>query len=636
MDVASELIGNQSNQIDRFINNARQSHSQSGRNYSHATRDLDGVRLRHSINNGFERLDMQVFPYGGSTTSASAAETNLDGYIVWVHGEPGYPNTINGRPYTPSPYTIIMNGYLIEQSFTPTLSEGHSGGYLFVFGKTALLGPSLAQALDGANPLIGDSNFKPPFNLIPSPGWGSNGGSGLDGTSLAKQPRELGYWLFDWLSDYNPAQYINMQSSYGQPPIWSKWTEAFQNTQYVTQFLGPLTLNQGIYFPNAGKSILTPNGGNGVKVLPVNSSSGNMVDVLFGEFYDRGKYRVVKQSWTIPAAPGKAIKANDYPNRFLFRQSYDAYSYNGLVANFDISASYTKNPANLQDGGPNDLMSSFGDVTSPTVDYSLTDAQKDQVAAWKAQCQQVINNYDRTVIPQITALYNQIQAQQNDVTQAHKAAFLVRYLSGDATLFAQYFPNDYPALYTDSQGVKHPNAGGPPAALMPFTLSVTLYHNMVVSSSTGPDQEFWMNLTLSYDQYVTGTSLGLNNPNFFPPYNYAKQTSDNVDSQGNGTITNTIITKNLQTDYGINPSPPPTDPNALTNIGPGTPSELIAMGTAYIKSVMDPYNVLVKQYNDLVNQPFPTLPTFPNLGNDLSNFKYEKFTISGNTPQYKQ
>ena len=636
MDVASELIAGQSNQIDRFVNNARQAHSQSGRNYSHATRDLDGVQLRHSINNGFERLDMRVFPTGGSTTSASAAETNLDGYIVWVHGEPQYPNTINGKPYTPSPYTIIMNGYLIEESFTPDLSQGHSGGYLFVFGGTALLGPSLAQSLDDANPLVGDSNFKPPFKLVPSPGWGSNNNDALDGTGLAKQPRELGYWLFDWLSDYNPGQYINTADSVGAPPIWKKWKEAFQSNQYVTQSLGQLTLNQGIYFPSTRKSILAPTGGNGVKVIPANSTAGNMVDVLFGEFYDRGKYRVVKQSWTIPASPGKAIRANDYPNRFLFRQYYDSYSYNGFVANFDISAGYTKDLGNLQDGGPDDLMSSFGDVTSPTLDYSLTATQQAQVAAWKKQCQQVIADYNASHIPPITALYNQIQAQQNDVTQAHKAAFLVRYLQGDATLFSTSFPNDYPVLYTDINNIVHPHADGPPPMLMPFTISVTLYHNMTVSSSPGPDQEFWMNLTLPFNQYPIGNFLSINNPNFFPPYNYVQSVSNNVDSNGDGTITSTIGDKNLQTDYGINPSPPLTDPNALTNLGPGTPAELAAAGTAYIKSVMDPYNALVKQYNDLINQPGPTLPTFPNLGNDLSKFKYEKFTISGNTPEYSQ
>ena len=360
MTVADEIVSGNSNMIDRFVNNARQAHSQSGRNYSHATRDLDGVRLRHSINNGLERLDMVVSPFGGSSQSNHQTDTNLDGYIVWVSSQ--YQLTINGVAQPIPSVRILMNGYLIEEAFTP---ETHSGGYVFAFGKTALVLPSLAQSLTDANPLIADPDYAKPSSVLPSPGWGTNTGDALDNTALDKQPRKLGYWLFDWTNPYNPGQYVNVTNSYGAPPVYQAW-QSGTGWEFP---LGQLQLTKGIYFPDTTKSILLPRGQNGIACIPSsNPDNTGIVDVFFGEFFDRGKYRVVKKSWTLTAKPGSTISVNDYPNRYLGSTLFTSYGYTGAGVMMDLSAKFSADPANLTNGPATNQMSTLSTSGSTVLD----------------------------------------------------------------------------------------------------------------------------------------------------------------------------------------------------------------------------------------------------------------------------
>ena len=666
MDVAQNIVTGNSNQLDRFVNNNRQQHFISGRKYGDVTRDLDGMRIRHRINDGFEKIDLDVYPHSTEFNSASASETNLDGYMIWVHGEGQYgggqagQNTFNSMRMTCSPYCIVFNGYLIEQRFQPPiLLPGNCMGYVFVFGGTALLGPSLAQDLDNANPLIRDAKFRQPFKLNPAPGWGQDVGSGLDGTKLDKEPRKLGYWLFDWLSDHNPAQYLNTANSYGAPPIWKKWENAFVGSAngvpaaLGAPYFGDLTLTNGIYFPSTTKSILKPRGVNGMRVFSLSSfpPQGQIWDVMLGEFFDRGKYRVVRQSWTIPPQPNRAIKANDYPNRYLDQTFYNGYSYGGYTANFDLSGTFSANAKNRKNGAANSPMSTLGDAAT---DASLTATQAAAIIQWQQQCQSIESQFSQSQSVLLTKLLKIVTDMQLQVIAAHELAFIMRGWTGNFLLYTSpdQFPNDATFYTPPTPPNAAPITSGVPA-IFPSNNFVTgteeiVTYVFVKGSGFIPDsyqavsdvvtltvipQTFW--LMVPSLNYLEGNATGLGGT-ITSLYTHYVQTGIASDTTS-GTPQSGSVTTNITYSYSAQPDPPNVGLAPWQYFGPASSVQgLEPIMDAFITNTMVAYTIALKNYNAAGSAAPPALPPFPGVGNPLTDFKYEKFSFSDKTPQYSQ
>jgi hypothetical protein len=624
MGVAAEIVNQASPDISRFIQNSRQQHSLSGLPYGDRFMAADRMTVRHRMNSGQERIDLDVTPFGGQQNTSSTSDTNLDGYMVWVHAEPGYGDTINGRPVTCSPFAIVMNGYQIEENFTPTLSPGNTGGYVFAFGKTALVSPSLAQDLDNANPLIGNSKYRSPLKLVPSPGWGDDTGNALDGSPLNKAPRELGYWLFDWLNSLNPAQYLNFTGSY------TKWVNTFSGR--IAHSLGNLTLNRGIYFPNASNSILNPRGVNGVQVFSLSPSTPAdfVVDLWFGEFFDRWKYRVVRQSWQVASQLGLAIKANDYPNRYLMSSIQDVEdSYVGYTANFDLSAGFSADVKdNLNNGPSTNHMSTLG---GSDADVSLTADQAAIVFAWRKNNVTIYQEFaadQSTILIELLAV---VTSMASVVAQAHKAAFMVRGYTGNYTLFDDLFPNDS-EWYTPPGSTTPLTHGSGASPLDPtFVTGGTIVNHDGVQTVTLTTlaQVYWIQLTPSTDLTLyeeNATTLG--NAGIVQKYAITGTVSD-VTTVSGGVSTETFVYSYSTTDI-----PADNSPNKI--IGPGDLPTLIAEATGFIQTTMAAYSAALAAYDALLAVRPPGLLPFPDIGTKLSIFDYNYITIRGDDWSYTQ
>ena len=583
MSVAGEIVDSHGSQLERFVANNRQQQSLNTQDYMDKFIVLDGLTARHRLNNGFESLDLQVQPFGGGSVNATATDTNLDGYMIWVHGEPGYGSTINGRPVKCGPFSIVINGYKIEDSYDPIMAGGHTGGYVFAFGKTALVSPSLAQDLDGANPLIGDTSFKRPLPLVPDPGWGDDLGNGLDGGLLNKKARRLGYWVFDWLNAYNPAQYLNRKPIFNLFDQYLKWSDFFT---FRGELLGNLTLTKGIYFRSTSKSLLRPRGLNGMQVFSLSpyTPADQVVDLWFGEFYDRGKYRIVRQSWQVAPKPRQAVKVNDYPNRYLTTTIQNVEgNYHGYTANFDLSAVFSKDTRNNLNNGPtNNHMSTLGGAAT---DVSLTPTQQAILDAWRTANVLIYRNFAATQTTTLIQLLKAVTDLNPAVAEAHKLAFLVRAYVGDYTLYSgvDTFPND--AQWYTPVGSTIPLTHGTPRPplIQPFSSSQTItttwastpghpgsyFSTGVTVSNSGPTQDYWIDVTP--DQNLAAyrsNATTLATTGISARYSQTGVLSDvTTGTQAGGTTTETIT-------YSYTDTPAPTDGAPDKIVGPAHDAKL--------------------------------------------------------------
>jgi len=198
MQVAQGIVASNASGVDRFVANQRQQQALNGQGYRDVSIKLDGMTARWRINHGVERLDLEVYPFGGGEQRAQTSDTDLDGYICWVHFGPA-----DLLPYTgqvaDGPYNIILNGYLIEQNYMPTKN---TGGYPILFGKTAFLEPSYVGDQEGLQ--IEGPTLKAQ-KVLPPQGWGTYlAGNSPTGRTQKAYPKTFGYWLLDWLNVLNP------------------------------------------------------------------------------------------------------------------------------------------------------------------------------------------------------------------------------------------------------------------------------------------------------------------------------------------------------------------------------------------------------------------------------------------------
>jgi hypothetical protein len=384
----------------------------------------DDLRARYTYNNGVEKLLIDVYPTGGAEAGATTTELNLDGYICWIHGLPG------SAVATPEPFTIVMNGYQIDTDFYPQTDATHCSFYPILFGKTAMLCGS-QQDKEKKNPLLQNKQLTPPNVVVPPQGWDNYpDGSAPDGSDQSNEPKYLGYWLFDWENVLNPWQYVNNLES-GSDGIWRNWAGSF-SIDFPGAFLGIPQGTRGCYFRDAQKSPLKPKGQNAISVLNAKPAGPGLVDECYnlfvGEFYDRGKFRVVSQSWTYAPQPNRKISINDSP--LIYGIAYFSYGYapnSGGGMKFDLTPATTKEgpKGSYTDAliGPHDKLFTSAqqrpdkdaNEADPLFQYNtwgLSAAQDDQLLAWANAGS---GGDNASILAQIATLDNQIETGNEQI-----------------------------------------------------------------------------------------------------------------------------------------------------------------------------------------------------------------------------
>ena len=431
MDVAHSIVNGNSAQIDRFVANNRQQVSSSGMSYYKRSMSGQGMDAHYISNSGDETLRMNVYPAGGGRDTSTTSETNPDGYICWVHGEGLGPVEdligAGGIPQKPSPWTIILNGYQIDKNFYPKLNETHCSFYPILFGRTAMLCGS-QQDKTHKNTLLQNRQLKPPNVVVPAQGWGFYpDGSAPDGTDQSKDPRYLGYWLFDWENALNPWQYVKNLTN--DPGFWTNWEGGF--TGFPGAYIGIPKGSRGCYFRDTNKSPLKPQGQNKISVLDATPAGPQIVtlgyDLFFGEFYDRGKFRTVTQSWTQNAPPRWTININDSPLIYGAAFYHRGYASSGGGMQFDLSSQTTKAgpTGSYQDAlmGPHDKIYTSlvmrpdqpQDKPDPLFQYNVWGLSDDQVNTLTTWLNQHNGSANAGILAQIATLDNQITTGSQQV-----------------------------------------------------------------------------------------------------------------------------------------------------------------------------------------------------------------------------
>ena len=496
--VAHGIVQSNGSLLDRFIANNRQQVSISGRDYH--TNNLtvgNDLRARYHYNGGQEKLFLDVYPTGGMETQATTTELNLDGYIAWIHGEGLGPRenliTPDGVPLKPSPYMIILNGYQIEKDFLPKLQETHCAFYPILFGRTAMLCGS-QQDKEKKNFLLKEKTLKPPNTVIPPQGWGKYpDGSAPDGTDQSNEPKYLGYWLFDWENAFNPWQYTNNKEN--GPDLWLNWASSFM-INLPGAYIGIPKGTRGCYFRDAQKSPLKPKGQNKISILDATPAGPQIVtrgyDLFIGEFYDRGKFRVVSQSWTHASQPRTTIKINDSPLIYGIGYLHDGYASSNGGMKFDLAAATTKaGPKGSYDDaliGPHDKVYTSivaqpdrdPDKPNPLFQYNtwgLSEAQDDQLLAWANAASGGDNS----------GILDQIAKLDNEITTGNEQIVLLATCNS----------------YVYAAGVQYPIAVSPPTMLalvkQAHTQTKTTYPNLVDPTAYGQTLSTLDDLVAQYD-----------------------------------------------------------------------------------------------------------------------------------------
>jgi hypothetical protein len=432
LQVAGQIIQGHSSLLDRFIANNRQQNSLSGLGYrADNMRIGDDLRARYTYNNGVEKLLIDVYPTGGALELDTTSDTNLDGYVLWIHGEPVYPVQSPTGIVPVGPYAVFMNGYLLEESVQPSnyFQGGNCSAYAMLFGKTALLCASYTGDVEKMNDLINAGNFKLPFKMTPDSPGQYDAGDEIDGTNQPKVAKKFNYGLFDWMNGHNTCSFIQQGNpgdyNYGgyrwnDYTLWKGAEDWSSNSQGQAHIGNPYVWG-GIYFPDVrdGKSPLKPKDQNFIGTVGTVDSFAPCFDCFVAEFYDRGKYMTVTQSWNVPQRPNQSIAANNTPLLFAEMDYQIGYS-TGLGSNmgFNLKASQTKDKpdyakAHINFGG---VIVLSGDSPNPSLmgphDYfklsgsdnagkgpgsALTDDQQAQVAAWKTANNEKFDDYNTKI-----------------------------------------------------------------------------------------------------------------------------------------------------------------------------------------------------------------------------------------------
>lgn len=580
--IAHGIVQANAQNISRFVANNRQQHALNQQPYAEKVIRHDGLDARWRINHGHEKLELEVYPLGRRGASTNTSDTNLDGYLVWVHVDPYWPNPQpNNTSGSPTPYIVAMNGYILETAFAIT---GKCIGYPVLIGKTALLCSSYVGDVENNNPIVNDPKFKQPIPVAPPTGWGSyKAGAAPDGIAQSAIQKTFGYWLFDWENPHNPFQYLQYFNT------WHNW-RGFWNAQ-LSVAVGDPVFSKGIYFASSqkDKSPFNPRGKNsfGVTAACQFAEEVPIFNMFYGEFYDRGKYRGAAQSWHIGRSPGRTIAIPDSP--LLFATAGYVYDYSGNDGggiDFDLTPSVTAKGS----AGDDNIIDIHGGVVvgGGAGGAGLNADQLASVDDWIAkviQVNQQNDTQDSALINQRLDAFNAKWATPQNKTLLNEAYNVQASLSAMSDANGNYAPVTY-------------GADGP----------VTVVYG--TSTFYGPTQKYWF----EWDNQFTGLLM----PTY--PLHYGLY----LPGAGGANF------------YTNNP-PTLAKGQTLANGGQAmTYQEFYTWATNYVKT--DAVQQQQTEYDQIyANLPQPVYPAFPTLpGGDISKFTYSRITISGNSWSYTQ
>jgi hypothetical protein len=291
---------------------------------------------------------------------------------------------------------------------------------VIMFGLTALRCHSLE---DKYNPLLRDTDYGNTSSGNPSvndtiPARADIPASNApDGEVVPRHLDEPLYPIFNWNDALNPASLI-VVGEVGDIISYSRW-DVFSNGPALPQVVN------GVHFKDPKKSPLDYNGQNYITILLQPGAQApeiQMIDVIFCEFYDRKTTEGLQQSWNYYSSPNQTIIGNDKPLYF----GSSTLSPSGSLstnAGFDL----TKGAENSADDC---LLSGLDDVLSTSLGplVGLTAAQQAVITAYGAECAVIINAFNASQGPIITAAINALAVAEN--TQANIGVYINAYNIG--------------------------------------------------------------------------------------------------------------------------------------------------------------------------------------------------------------
>lgn len=383
---AAQLVGEiivdfYSANMSQFINTCRHNYSLSTAEQDRRQLALPGFELDWSMNQGIEHIDVVVHPESFNHQNLlPKVDLNYDGYIVWLHDEPYFPNIIDNKPTSAGPYDIYVNGVQVLQGFKPTIQFG---GAVIMFGQTALRCQSLCDADDGLssnNPLFQKINgglvnrdlppLTPDIAVMTAP----------DGLTLSSHKDLPGYFVFEWNQTINQATLVTENDGISYIRFSS-----FDSTAGTPQ------LQKGIQFFNSSKSPLVPNGPNFVTVIPSPAAAIPeilMIDILYAEFFKRDKIRVVSQSANLDPDPQNDLNIATLDTPYAFCASFPGTGTFGVSMGFDLTPK-------VYDSADDNFVDWNGGPTYGGTNLALTQAMIE-----------ARNAYNATIAADVTAFQN--------------------------------------------------------------------------------------------------------------------------------------------------------------------------------------------------------------------------------------
>jgi hypothetical protein len=211
--------------------------------------------------------------------------------------------------------------------------------------------------------------------------------TGPDYAFLPEHNDLFGYWMFDWTNILNQGSYM--------PDIRLRWaTQGYKTPQVV----------QGIQFADPRKSPLVSDGANDFSALlsplPNVISEFEVVirNVVYSEFYDRGKTTTVTTSWTKQNPYG--IIVNDTPLHWCSSTPGGGGDPNSSGIGIKVDLTPGLKPSDRDD----DLVAVNDPPTSGQgPQFGLTTAQSEANIAYQAEIVSFTEAYLASIAPELAA-----------------------------------------------------------------------------------------------------------------------------------------------------------------------------------------------------------------------------------------
>lgn len=615
-DAAGDQVVNYySASIGNFVATQRRDYASGINQQQNRFFTLPGLAMRYENNQGMERLTLVAQPESFVSGGNQVLDTNLDGYIVWVHSEVGYPNLINFEPTIGGPYDIFLNGYKIYEGFKITQENS---AFVIMFGLTALRCHSLE---DKTNPLLTNTSYGPTalgnasVNDIIPPRKDIAASNAPDGAVVPRHKDEPLYPIFNWNDALNPCTLI----STGGTGSYTRW-EIFIGSSATPQ------VTNGVHFKDPMKSPLVKDGPNFITVLLQPGASAPellSISIIFAEFYDRKTTDVVQQSWNYNSIPGQAIIANDKPLYFGCVE-VNGGSFLSLSTGFDL----TKGATNSQDDC---LLSGLDDaLTGESASLvGLTATQQAAITAYTAEVRAIFAAFNASQAPIIAALTTEVEAAFALYLNAYKLALVGRYLAADTKRYETYFP-DYDQYYDPTPDIpdsviKYANpVQDDPTNLVTEVTEVSSGGVNTFSIVYGPQQGYYLDLTVPFNALI-GTLLNPYVTMVQPEYITVPGSEYGSTTGGTGGLPTTIIqgqSYEQDTTYSFLSSP-------ANYIGPAQPSVLLELIDAYVSTNAPPYNIALMEL-EAATIATPTLPPIPpDAGMSIDPFVWRTVDVTG-------